>query len=114
MRINKKKLRHFFNNTMIDLGHYDWNIEFNGDNYCWIHKKKITINIDLHNPKQSILHEIAHVDTAKYCNCKHNPQFWKRLERLTYRYLKQALEENELKMKDSTIGEGVHCLHYKS
>ena len=37
---------HFFKNVCMHLGIHDWKIEFNGDNYCWMHKKTITINRD--------------------------------------------------------------------
>ena len=39
-----KKLIHFFNNVMMHLGHHNYRILFNGDNYCWRNKKLITID----------------------------------------------------------------------
>lgn len=64
-----KKYIHFFNNVMMYLGHHGWKIEFCNDNYCWIEDKTITIDLTYKpDVRQIILHEIAHIDTAKYCN----------------------------------------------
>lgn len=81
---------------MIKLGHHDWTINFCNDYYCWINKKRIDIDLSYNGDvRQIILHEIAHIDTAKYCNQKHNPDFWKRLEYLTKKYLKSDLDEHQ-------------------
>ena len=95
-----RKLINFFNNVMINLGHHGWTIRFCNDNYCWISKKRIDIDLSYKGDvRQIILHEIAHIDTAKYCNQKHNPQFWKRLEYLTKKYLKQPLDKLQIEHK---------------
>ena len=62
--------------------------------------------------RQIILHEIAHIDTAKYCNQRHNPQFWKRLEYLTNKFLKKGLDKHQLKHKEYMTN-GYYSLKYK-
>jgi hypothetical protein len=104
----------FFKNVMIKLGHYDWSIRFCNDNYCWIEHKRIDINLtydgDVH---QIILHEIAHIDTAKYCNQKHNPDFWKRLNYLTWKFLKKDLDEHQKRHKKYQTN-GLYNMRYKN
>ena len=83
-------LKHFFNNVRIRLGHYDWSIRFvygSDEGYCWKNRKIIDIGLNASNPKQLILHEIAHIDTCRFCNQKHNPAFWKNFRDLMRRFL---------------------------
>lgn len=106
--MSDKELIHFFKNVIINLGHYDWNIKFCNDNYCWFHNK--TINIDKRykgDIRQIILHEIAHIGTAKYCNQKHNPEFWKHLEYLTRKFLKKDLDQQQINHK-KFISNGIY------
>lgn len=111
--MNEKQYKHFFNNVIIRLGYYGWKIRFCNDNYCWIKDKRIDIDIDQKgNIYQMILHEIAHIDTAKYCNQKHNPAFWKRLEYLTWKFLKRGLDDNQLRHKQF-MSNGYNSLKYK-
>lgn len=112
--MESKKYIHFFNNVISQLGHYDWKIKFCNDNYCWIKDKTITIDLSYNGDvRQIILHEIAHIDTAKYCNQKHNLAFWKRMEYLTKRFLNQELDENQKNHK-MFMSEGYISLKYKS
>ena len=103
--MNKKYIA-FFNNVMIYLGHHGWSIRFCNDNYCWISKKRIDIDLSYNGDvRQIILHEIAHIDTAKYCNQKHNPPFWKKLEYLIQKFLNTSLDEHQIRHKKfMTIG----------
>ena len=96
----------FFKNITTQLGYYDWTLCFCNDNYCWINQKRIDVDLNYDGDiRQIILHEIAHIDTAKYCNQKHNPSFWKRLEYLTMKYLKRDLDKNQKNHKKyMTIG----------
>lgn len=92
-------VHHFFRNVMMCLSHHGWSLRLRKghDSYCWISQKRIDIGMDCDGDlHQGILHEIAHVDTAKYCNQKHNPQFWKRVEYLVGRFLKTGLDKNQL------------------
>ncbi len=107
-------MRHFFNNVMICLGHHEWLITFGqgSDSYCNIRDKIINIGIDYGGDlKQIILHEIAHIGTAKYCNQKHNPQFWKRLEYLVWRFLRTELDKHQKNHKQ-WMGKGIYALYY--
>ena len=112
--MDSKQITHFFNNVMVELKHYDWKIIFNNDNYCWIKNKIITIDLNYDGDvRQIILHEIAHINTAKYCNQKHNLSFWKELEYLTQKFLKKDLDENQKRHKQwMTIG--IYKLCYKN
>lgn len=91
---------------MIALGHHGWTLNFTNDYYCWQGKRTIDICLDYPGDvRQMILHEIAHIDTAKYCNQRHNPDFWKRYEYLTRRFLRSDIDENNKKHKNyMTIG----------
>lgn len=82
-----KKLIHFFKNVIIQLGYYDWKIEFTHDSYCWKYRKTITISDKVKNKKQMILHEVAHISTCRFCNQKHNYKFWKHFKDLMKRFL---------------------------
>ena len=68
---------HFFKNTLIALRHHDWSItwDIGSGSYCYVKQKRIDIGVDYGGDlRQIILHEIAHIDTAKYCNKRHNQQ----------------------------------------
>ncbi len=92
MRLLKKtkRHRHFFNNVIIKLGFYNWTIVFVSDSsegYCNKRNKRISVGLDSKNIKQLILHEIAHINTCRFCNQKHNPAFWKTFELLMQKFL---------------------------
>ena len=101
---------------MIKLGYHGWTLNFCNDCYCWINKKRIDIDLsyggDGADVRQIILHEIAHIDTAKYCNQKHNPQFWKRLEYLIHKFLKCELDEHQQHHK-KWMSNGYYKICYK-
>jgi len=97
-----KMIFHFFRNVMIKLGYHGWelNLKEGHDSYCWIGQRRIDIGMDYEGDLgQIILHEIGHIDTARYCNQKHNPQFWKRVEYLIWKFLKTSLDKNQLRHK---------------
>lgn len=104
----------FFNNVMMYLGIHGWKLVLSNDCYCWKYKKEITVDRNYKGDlRQIILHEIAHINTAKYCNQKHNPSFWKHLCYLTRRFIKQDIDVNQKKHKQyMTIG--IYSLCYKS
>ena len=109
---SNKSYQHFFNNVMIRLGYYDWSINFTTDSYCWLKQKKIDVNMNYTGDlRQIMLHEIAHIETAKFCNQKHNPQFWKRLEYLTIKFLKKEIDKYQIKHKEY-MSTGIYSLIY--
>jgi len=113
MKNDLKKYYHFFKNVTIQLGHPDWKIRFCNDNYCWKDKKRIDIDVSYDGDvRQIILHEIAHIDTAKYCNQKHNPFFWKHLEDLIKKFLKCELDEHQKRHREYTTN-GYYSIIYK-
>lgn len=112
--MNEKEVQSFFKNVIIRLGHYGWNINFCNSCYCWLPHKRIDINLNYGGDiRQIILHEIAHIDTAKYCNQKHNPQFWKRLEYLVRKFLKSDLDKYQKKHREY-MSSGYYSLKYAS
>jgi len=111
-----KSLEHFFKNVTIFLGYYDWKIYFSYDcgNYCWISNELICICLRYSGDiKEIILHEIAHIDTANYCNQKHNPAFWKKMEYLVQRFLKTDLSSDQ-KAHKKHMSEGYFRVIYKT
>ena len=105
---------HFFKNVTLALRHHDWSIAWvsGSDSYCHIIQKECQIGIDYAGDlKQIILHEIAHIDTAKYCNQRHNPQFWKRCDYLVQRFLRTELDEHQ-KLHKQWTGKGIYALCY--
>lgn len=105
---------HFFKNVCMHLGIHDWKIEFNGDNYCWMHKKTITIDTEYDGDvRQIILHEIAHIGTCRFSNQKHTPAYWKYLEYLTRKFLKKGLDKHQIEHR-KWMGEGIYNLCYEN
>jgi len=105
---------HFFKNVCIHLGIHGWEIEFNGDNYCWKYKKTITIDTNYNGDvRQIILHEIAHINNARFSNQKHTPQFWKQVEYLTKKFLKKELDEHQLTHR-TYMSNGIYNLCYEN
>ena len=91
--MHSKDLQHFFNNVIIRLSLYGWKLNLrkgSSEGYCWKHSKVIDIGLDNANPKELILHEIAHIGTCRFCNQKHNSDFWKLFEDLMRRFLPGA------------------------
>lgn len=83
-----RKLSHFFNNVMIRLSYHGWHLKIDNssEGYCWVKQKKITLGIKYKKPKELLLHEIAHINTSRFCNNRHNKSFWKRYEYLMYKF----------------------------
>ena len=56
------------------------------------------------NWKALILHELSHVYICKFCNNKHNKNFWKVYEDMIRRFLPNyKLTESELRYKNISI-----------
>ena len=89
MTADTKKLRHFFNNVLIRLSLYGWQLRLDNssEGFCWKSRKIIDVGINYRYPKELILHEIAHVLTCRFCNQKHNFTFWKTFDDLVRRFL---------------------------
>lgn len=107
--IDKKELIHFFNNVTAKLCIYDWKMnlkEYSSEGYCWKHKKVIDVGLKSRNVKELILHEIAHINTCRFCNQKHNPSFWKTFEELMRKFLpnQEYSESTKLHMQYCSIG----------
>jgi len=100
-------IRHFFNNVMIKLGYHSWilNIRPGHDSYCWLQRKRIDLGMNYNGDiRQILLHEIAHIGTARFCNQKHNNQFWKHVNSLTLKWLNCGPDEHQLRHKSFTGG----------
>ena len=82
------------------------------DSYCWIGSRQIDLGMDYDgDARQILLHEIAHIGTARFCNQKHNIQFWQQLEELTWRWMKRTLDASQLQHKHATGG-GIYAVCY--
>lgn len=102
---------------MICLGHYGWALEItnSSDSYCWLKDKKITLGILYDGDiRQILLHEIAHINTARFCNQRHNKAFWDHLEYLTRRFMKSSLDDHQLRHKEATEFSGFYRVVYDS
>jgi hypothetical protein len=109
-----KELTQFFKNVIIREGFYDWKlnlVENSSEGYCWHHKKTIDIGALNKHPKELILHEVAHIDTCRFCNQKHNPQFWKRFDELMRKYSKEP-ESTTSKKHRKYSSEGFYKICY--
>jgi len=89
-RIVMHDLYHFFKNVMIRLGYHGWVLNLipnSSEGYCWRNRKRIDIGTNSKSIKSLLLHEIAHIDTCRFCNNKHFITFWRRYEDLMRRFL---------------------------
>jgi len=118
MMEGEKELRHFFNNVLVYLGIYDWylNIVYNSsEGYCWKRQRRIDIGEFSENPKRLILHEIAHINTCRFCNNKHSYSFWREYQFLIDKFLSNELDDRTEEMYKDLIGSvGRYKLCYKS
>lgn len=111
--MSSKQIQHFFNNVMMCENIHGWTLNFTTDYYCWKSRKRIDVDPNYDGDvRQMILHEIAHINTCKYSNNKHTPDFWKRMELLTKKYLHTGLDETNLKHKQY-MSNGIYSLKYK-
>jgi hypothetical protein len=115
MHINIKKLQHFFNNTMIKLGFHGWKLKFvsGSEGYCWLSRRIIEIGIDSWNPQELILHEISHIGICRFCNNKHNFDFWNRFGDLMRRFLPSKSWSGESLLHQTFTGAGFYHRVYE-
>ena len=109
-------LYHLFKQVTLSLGHHDWTLKLvtGHDSYCWHKSKCITLGLDYGGDRRQILlHEISHIETARFCNQKHNAQFWQLTEELIKKWLHQSLDENQKRHKLYT-SEGYYAKIYQS
>jgi len=109
-------LQHFFNNVMVRLSLYGWKLnlkEGSSEGYCWKHSKIIDIGIENANIKELILHEIAHINTCRFCNQKHNFDFWKCFEDLMRRFLPGVEISQAMKFHRLFASDGYYRIVYE-
>ena len=100
MATSQHFFQQFFKDVCINERIHDYTLNFCCDSYCWQKAKRIDIDWNYDGDlRQIILHEISHISTARFSNQKHTPEFWKYLEYLCHKYLKQGLDENQLRHK---------------
>jgi hypothetical protein len=110
--ITEHYLQQFFKAIMMDLRLYGWTLNICSDCYCWQNRKRIDVDRNYDGDiRQIILHEIAHISTAKYSNQKHTPEFWKHLEYLCWKYLRQGLDDCQLRHR-VFMGKGICSIIY--
>ena len=94
------QLQQFFKDVCVNERIHDWTLSFCSDSYCWLQSKCINVDFDYNGDlRQLILHEIAHINTCKYTNQKHTYDYWKHMEYLCYKYLRQDIDENQRRHK---------------
>ena len=113
--MNQKQIQAFFNNVMAKLNHHGWKLRFvenSHEGFCWKQTKVIDLGLNSKNPKQLLLHEIAHIETCRFCNNKHTPGFWKYFKDLMFRFLpNENLSESQRKHMSYSF-EGIYSLDY--
>jgi len=75
---------------MIRLGYHDWSLRLisnSSEGYCWIKRKIIDLGLSNKCPEELLIHEIAHIDTCRFCNNKHHLEFWRRYKELMRKFL---------------------------
>lgn len=106
------QLQQFFKAVMIDQRLYGWTLRLTNDCYCWQNSRRIDVDLNYDGDlRQIILHEIAHISTAKYSNQKHTPEFWKLTEQYCRKYLNVGLDDNQLRHREF-MGPGICSLIY--
>ena len=116
MNAYKKAIKHFFNNITINLGIYDWTLRLvpnSTEGYCWHYNNQIDVGEKNSDPKRLILHELAHVNTCRFCNNKHDSTFWKLYKELLYKVLKKDFDEGDLLHKRHSDGIGYYKMCYR-
>lgn len=109
-------LQHFFNNVMIRLSIYGWKLNLkkgSSEGFCWKHSKTVDIGLDNRNAKELMLHEIAHINTCRFCNQKHNFSFWKTFEDLMRRFLPGVEISKAMRFHQSYVSKGVYGKVYE-
>ena len=104
MKIEEKKLLHFFNNVLVCLNLHGWKLRLETDSsegYCWKGQKIIDLGLNHNCPKELMLHEIAHISTCRFCNHGHNFTFWKTFDDLVRRFLSGHVETESSKLHRS-------------
>ncbi len=97
MFLKNKQINHFFKNVMYRLGYYDWTLNIkpnSSEGYCWRKQKRIDLGEDTTDWKSLLLHEIAHIDTCRFCNNRHHKSFWRKYEDLIRRFYSGKIEIN--------------------
>lgn len=87
---SSKGIAHFFKNVMNVLKYYGWILRMvakSSEGFCWRDTKTLDVGENAKNCKRLLLHEIAHINTSRFCNNKHNLIFWRRYEDLLRRFL---------------------------
>lgn len=110
-----KELIHFFNNVLIRLSLYGWQLRLtdSSEGYCWKGRKIIDIGLNCRYPKELILHEIAHILTCRFCNQKHNFTFWKTFDDLVRRFLPESVGSESFRVHRSFASEGFYGKVYE-
>ncbi len=104
----------FFKAVMLSLNQHGWKLRLKpgSDSYCWVGSKRIDIGVGYAGDlRQIILHEIAHIGTARFCNQKHNETFWRHYEDLVAKWLHTGLDIHQIRHQQGTGG-GIYAVAY--
>ncbi len=97
----KKELLHLWGNVREQLNLYGWRLNIMPqatEGYCWKKSKALDVGLMCRGgPKELLIHEIAHIRTARFNNNKHTWDFWKMFVDYMYRFLPgQVISEGEI------------------
>lgn len=101
---------------MLRLSLYDWELVLLSDStegYCWQMDKRIEVGMLCGNPRELLIHEVAHIGTARFCNQTHNPVFWKTFADYMRRFLPTVTISDSQRehAKYSTVG--IYGIQYR-
>jgi len=116
MKYDMRELQHFFNNVTIRLSIYGWRLRFipdSSEGYCWSSSKIIDLGEKCKEPKELLLHEIAHGMTCRFCNNPHNFDFWKVVDDLIRRFLPGHKYSKSMMIHRSFAGQGIYGIIYE-
>jgi len=111
-----RELQHFFNNVTLRLSLYDWCLRFvpgSSEGYCWRLSKIIDLGEECKEPKELLLHEIAHAITCRFCNNQHNFTFWNVFDDLIRKFLPGHKLTKSMASFRSFACEGIYSVVYE-
>jgi len=111
----KHECEQFFKSVLFYLRIYGWHLRWvpsSSEGYCWKTCKIIDVGVNNINKKQLIIHEVSHIRTARFCNQKHNPSFWREQEELMHHFLPNQKLERWQRILKQYSGNGFYRLCY--
>jgi hypothetical protein len=76
-----KNVIRLWGNVRERLNLYGWKLCLKPDSpegFCWHIGQVLDVGLKGDDPRELLLHEAAHIDTARFCNNRHTWDFWKK------------------------------------